>query len=382
MAVHVPPSNSGRYGSTSGKVVGHDSGGQAIVEIDVPGRTGPRVRALPFERLHSGPGARPTGHVLLDGIDPRNVRTAAPWLMKGIMAALDRPVVGKHTAAEYIEALLQNGHEVGIVGGGPRDVLSAHHLNPRLTSSEVADLLADIDITTSATPEQVALICSQIAKEIKKGGRFSGDTAERELGMVGFGERKHGLDISSLRLAGIKGIFGRRIRDDAQGRDFACNQIYVMFQLDRRTNRLDRENARIVDATGHSVYDAKRKKLSIGFADTARMNPTLAFRYLKFMDPSRGFRSDEATRAFLRENAGRLWAAFSSDDLVFQFGRIAPRMDTHRELDEFLKKLQSVANDSGIGREFGWYVYDRKQVLHDDLTRALAERAKKKASGS
>jgi hypothetical protein len=264
----------------------------------------------------------------LQGLKADAVRPIPPKLIKAIGAALDRPAVGLHPSREHVEELLRRGHTVTLVGGAVRDALFALQSQPNIGHSALVAQLSDIDLTTSASPEEIKKVGKAVAPELEKGGRFSGKRAWKA-GHLGFGERKQGVDISTLQ-SGVGGLRergkGQTLLDDLASRDFTANSLYVSFALGK-DGKIDYRASRLIDPTGRGMRDALARHLHIADPDEAMRDPFRPFRYLKFR--GRGYSTDLDTRKLIRRVAQQHW----------------PRLEAVRSLRESGSRL--FARESG-----------------------------------
>ncbi len=334
---------------TNAVLIGHAPDGRAIVQTETAGKkerfyVGWNVvtpRLAEGQTIEEVKQEGASEAMLLRGIGPTQVSRPSPRVMEALKLALDRKVVGEHTAREFADALMKSGHEVMLVGGAIRDMVYALKQDPNTPMEQLLECFEDVDFVTTATPGEVRKICQQISPEDPTGHVWTPASIDR-FAVVGVGTRKSGIDIASFRV-GVserKGaVLGKTILDDADGRDFSVNQLCLVLGSNQ-----------IVDPTGHGVKDAESKTLSANLKDMLK-NDMLSLRYFKFR--TRGFTGDAETVKAIRTHAEATFPRLVEGDgkrFVNNVLRIAPGSCVDRAgLETYLASIKQVMAEDGMG---------------------------------
>jgi hypothetical protein len=334
---------------------GHAPDGRAVVQSETSGKrerffvgwNAVTPKLAEGQTLEAMKEQGASHEMLLRGIGSAQILTPSPRTLEALGRALDRKVVGEHTAREFADALMRDGHQVALVGGAIRDVLYVLKQNPNAPLDQLLECFKDLDFVTTATPSQVRAICEQISPEDPKGHVWTPDSIDR-FGVVGVGVRKSGIDIASFRvgLSDRRGsVLGKTILDDADGRDFSVNQLTLVLGSNQ-----------IIDPTGRGATDAESKTLSPNMKDMLK-NDMLSLRYFKFRE--RGFHgSTEALKA-MRTHAEAIFPKLVQSDgkrFINNVLRIAPGSCTDRaSLEAYLARISQVMNEDGMGDLYSTY---------------------------
>lgn len=196
------------------------------------------------------------------------------------LAAVLHPILGP-----LVQRFADAGHELALVGGPVRDALMG-----------TLDLQrsADLDMTTSAHPDEVLVLIEGYAEAVW--------TTGIEFGTVAMTHRGFQIEITTYRADRYNRIsrnpevvFGNSITDDLSRRDFTVNAMALS----------------LVDGTFHDPYGGVRDlqeqvlRAPSAPAESFADDPLRIFRLVRFI-AQLGFTADPSTAAAAREMAGEL----------------------------------------------------------------------------
>ena len=261
----------------AGTVVGWDQHGKIVVNV------GGTEKSFPFNVVAQD-GAKIERKTAISKLAPENVRVATPLQQQLVNEALDRPVPGtKATARHLADWLRKRGHEVYLVGGIVRDLVSMTDPNGQQhTHDALSKAMNDVDLVTSAPPDTLRAAYKAVFSDLgPSGGVYTGDEMQAK-GVVTNGK----VDLASLAVKGVydpakwdaqagatkaPSVFDHDLLADAGRRDVTANALYY-----------DVHNHVVADPTGTGITDARAKLLrEVDHPDWSK-NETLALRYWKF----------------------------------------------------------------------------------------------------
>jgi hypothetical protein len=196
--------------------------------------------------------------------------------------------VGGVSGKDMADWLHTRGHEVYLVGGIVRDLISGTDPQNKQSTQDVLDSMNDVDIVSSAPPDTLRKAFAATGAKAP----IDSDSFQQK-GCVSNGE----LDTASLSSGGVydkpvynsdtgasavPGVFDHDLEKDAARRDFTANALYY-----------DVANRAIIDPTGTGVADARAKVLRLPPGNEWKQNDKLAIRFWKLR--GRGWTADAST---------------------------------------------------------------------------------------
>ncbi|MBK7864791.1 MAG: hypothetical protein IPJ65_40555 [Archangiaceae bacterium] len=359
-----------------GTLVGADGQGRAVVRLtegdklvhlafsDVSPRLaeGQTVEALRSAAVHLDP---------LRGIDPARRTPLDPRISEALHLRLQQPVLehpqhGTVTHQDYVDALCAIGEEAFCFGGaGGRDALQLLAEKPDATAAELAATFNDLDIQTTASPEQVRQICVRLGGKFKDFGLWTEAHTSKRFGIFGVGEHKKGLDLVIMKGGHDErgsSVFTRELAIDAEDPDFQMNNLRI-----RITGK--REDWEQIDPSGLGIADAIAKRLTV-VGDRAETDKALGFRAIKFL--ARGCTMPDETRRQLEANIEHFWPKLKADldgapwvSALFRNLKSDSLADLDHELDGHHQAMQKV----GWGALHDAYFVPLKGQIFDEFIR-------------
>lgn len=298
----------------------------------------------------------------LQNLSSGRVLTPSQTFIKSMKAVLSKAVVGSVSSLAYMQWLRDRGVESFVLGGCIRDLVKATSDDPALNPQDMAKLVNDIDITTTAY--------SDVAKQVFKA--FHAD--DPSIHFAGFdiygsmhwkdAKNPEGFDFNCMMVGGTYDPPIVRLDTPQEGRIppsvFDHDPLLNTLSLDFCCNALtyDPFNEVLVDPTGFGVADAQNRFLrptggelvSTSFQDTVLYkSPDLHLRFWKFR--YRGFTSNLfTTRAFLAKAYAK-WSTLPETQLLAEITKIMPMQklsgtdaektqQAQRMIDQLIKVLK------------------------------------------
>lgn len=201
--------------------------------------------------------------------------------------------------------LHQRGHEVYLVGGIVRDLVTGTDPKNKKSTADVIESMNDVDLVSSAPPDTLRKAFGAVGAKAP-----TTPLDFQQKGCVSNGE----MDLASLASSGAydkstyhpdtgesvsPSTFDHDLEKDAARRDFTANALYY-----------DVANKAIIDPTGTGVEDARNKVLRLPPGDEWKKNDKLTIRFWKLR--ARGWTADAATTKAIIGQASKELAAMST----------------------------------------------------------------------